>query len=99
MLKDDWRREIIWNWYHGLCILCHRPASSVHEIVPRSNIPTEWDTFENRVPLCSECHDKVQANPSAWAEKLQVQRDYMLQLYGIDYPSSDTASTSKDKGM
>ena len=101
MLKKDWKRDIIWGWFHGKCILCLGNASGLHEIIPRSNIPNNWDEWSNRVPLCSVCHDKVQQNPSVWRSKLEQQRDYLMQLYGIDYPldsSKDTASISKGNG-
>jgi hypothetical protein len=76
-------RDLVWELYHGLCVLCLKPATGgVHEIEPRSALPNTWDTIENRVPLCLECHELVQVNPSKYADKLRQQRDYLLEVLG-----------------
>lgn len=82
-------QKFVWDTFRGLCVLCLRPASSIHEIVPRSSLPTEWDEIDNMVPLCSECHSKIQENPSQYETKLRNQRDYLLQVFGSHFEFLD----------
>ena len=82
-LRDkNW--QAVWDMYKGICVLCLKPASGVHEIVPRSKLPAGWNEIDNRVPLCSECHEKVQGNPAGWEKKLRLQRDYLMQVLHDD---------------
>jgi len=81
---EDKNREIVFEMYKGLCILCSDSASCVHEIIPRSKTPNDWDVISNRVSLCSKCHTAVHANPPAFADKLRRQADYLLQALNDD---------------
>ena len=55
-------KEIL-DFYHSRCLInpAHK-AVCVHEIYPRSQRPKNWMEFENRVALCSECHDTIHRN-------------------------------------
>jgi 5-methylcytosine-specific restriction endonuclease McrA len=57
--------DLIWKevmeYYDSKCVRCGNKATSVHELIPRSLAPNNWNTFDNRVPLCNECH--------SWAEE------------------------------
>lgn len=58
----EWSAEEleIFALYKGKCILCSaRKAVTLHEIIPRSKRPKTWNTPENRVPVCAECHTKI----------------------------------------
>lgn len=48
--------EKILQHFHNRCVRCKKPAKVVHEIIPRSRRPRTWMAFENRVPLCENCH-------------------------------------------
>ena len=49
--------------YGYRCIRCSRPrVKIVHEIEPRSTRPSTWMFAENRVVLCSICHEHVHAH-------------------------------------
>lgn len=51
--EDD---QKIWDYYDGRCVVCGEQAVTIHEISPKSLNP-RWREFDNRVPLCNECHD------------------------------------------
>ena len=55
-LWDDDELEII-DFYGGKCIKCRHPFVTLHEIVPKSQLPKDWKREGNRVPVCVECHD------------------------------------------
>ena len=38
------------------CARCGQPSIVLHEIVPKSKRPKTWDTPDNRIPLCVDCH-------------------------------------------
>jgi 5-methylcytosine-specific restriction endonuclease McrA len=54
----DWTEQEleIFEQFHWRCIRCPRKAVTLHEIVPKSKRPKDWDDPENRVPICNECH-------------------------------------------
>lgn len=58
----------------GTCILCFRPATQQHHIIPKSRgDPEVYDVDFNLVDLCTECHDKVHnEGPMRWAERLMI---------------------------
>ena len=63
--------EEVWDYYGGRCVLCKKPASHVHEIIPKS-LNKNWRAFENRVTLCAVCHNKVhEEGTQKWAEDLR----------------------------
>lgn len=49
----------IMSVYQHRCLLCNKVAHTVHEIVPRSQLPKLWDVAYNRVPVCNVCHTKI----------------------------------------
>lgn len=55
----------IFALYGGKCILagtvkeCQKKAVTLHEIIPKSKRPKDWNTPENRVPMCNNCHRMV----------------------------------------
>ena len=69
--------------YRGRCGLClTRPAAGVHEIIPRSAGGTLAE--ENQIPLCQECHNKVQANWRKYQPYLYQAQDRACKLFGTD---------------
>lgn len=54
-------REEVWERDKGRCVLCHKPAHDVHEIVPRSAFGYDKSellfSVKNRVCLCRDCHN------------------------------------------
>ncbi len=79
----DKNREIIITVFKGRCILCRRQTSVIHEIVPKS-MRKDWDTLDNRVPLCNKCHLTVHTNGAMnMSSFLETERDKVLiQYYG-----------------
>ena len=64
------------------CWVC--PASSIHEIIPRSQRPTDWWLLENRAPLCVHCHEKAHHMGSGnAAEEIRQRRDLFVINFGI----------------
>lgn len=55
---------------------------TVHEIIPKSLNPRHWMDENNRVPLCTVCHEKVH-NTGATdnAHRLYELRDQRLREY------------------
>lgn len=45
------------EFYKGRCIRCPKPFVTLHEIVPRSKLPTSWKREGNRIPVCYNCHE------------------------------------------
>lgn len=33
----------------------------IHEVIPKSLLPGEWQSWQNQVALCSECHEFAHA--------------------------------------
>ncbi len=42
--------------FGGRCAMSGHPAVVLHEIVPKSKRPKTWNTPDNRIPLCNDCH-------------------------------------------
>ena len=38
------------------CARCGQTSIVLHEIVPKSKRPKTWNTSDNRIPLCCDCH-------------------------------------------
>ena len=55
----------------GRCVICHRPATQVHEIEARSRRPDDWDDEWNEVPLCKGCHFTVHGDSRYWVDRLK----------------------------
>lgn len=47
----------IFKFYNYKCLRCNKPATVLHELVPKSKAPKNWKVPSNRVALCSDCHD------------------------------------------
>ena len=62
----------------GVCLV--RGYVTVHEIVPRSMMPGEWDTIDNQVPICNECHETITARGAETAGEIKVIRDFNARL-------------------
>ena len=56
--KENWKSsEIeIFELFNYRCARCPAPAVTLHEIVPKSKRPKDWDDPLNRIPLCMFCH-------------------------------------------
>jgi 5-methylcytosine-specific restriction endonuclease McrA len=73
----------ILEFYNYRCIVkpSHQ-AVTVHEIIPRSQRPNDWWEFENRVPVCASCHDRIhREGASNWVEELRRLRDERLEKW------------------
>jgi len=46
----------IFDEFSGRCARCGNQAVTLHEIIPKSRKPKSWNTPENRIPLCLNCH-------------------------------------------
>ncbi len=51
---------------------CGNAAVTLHEINPKSTNPEWLDQPFNSIPICAECHDKVQLAPTAAAIELHA---------------------------
>ena len=68
------------------CIRCWSEiATSVHEIEPRSKRPRTWHFIDNRVPLCTACHEWAHSvGTKQSAKELRRRRDEFVDAFGID---------------
>ena len=62
----------------GVCLV--RGYVPVHEIVARSRMPGEWDTIDNQVPICNECHETITARGAETAKEIKEIRDFNARL-------------------
>jgi 5-methylcytosine-specific restriction endonuclease McrA len=60
------------------CLLCWKPAATLHEIVPRSLYPLWHEDVLNSVPLCAECHERVHRNRAGFELELIEKRDQRM---------------------
>ena len=65
MDKSLWNDEelAIFELFKNRCALnpAHK-AEVLHEIIPKSQAPKNWDIPTNRIPLCVVCHTNVHHN-------------------------------------
>lgn len=66
---------------HGQrCFNCHRPATEIHHIKPRSCKLNRWNK-KNALPICRKCHFDLHngalENPSVEFERDNI-KDYLL---------------------
>lgn len=74
-------REKIIKIYKNRCIRCRRVSNTIHEKVPKSLNPN-WDTLENRVVLCDECHELVHSQGAMnWLDTLNSLQESVLLAY------------------
>ena len=75
--------NLILDFYKYRCIVNpSHEAVTVHEIVPKSQRPDNWWEFDNRVPVCASCHDKIhREGASNWVDRLTELRDDFLEKW------------------
>jgi len=90
-LENPTSQQVI-AFFKGRCVICLAPACVTHEIEPRSRGNSAL-RFENRVALCSACHE--------WAHAMGISKKliYMMKLmrenrikmmYGNEIPLIET---------
>lgn len=57
--EDDPNHDLVLEWFKYTCPHCGKPATEVHEIIPKSLLPIGWWVRENRIALCSEYHFEI----------------------------------------
>ena len=82
-MKDELWDEV-WDELGGVCVMRLKyPASSIHELVPRSKLPNSalFDK-NNRVTLCQLCHYRIeQEGSSKYIQLLKDRRALVKALY------------------
>lgn len=90
MKDDNWQQVMDLYAVNGItwCMYCMvRSATAVHEIVPRSKRPKDWDAIDNRVPLCQACHALIhRTGTSKHARLLRVRRALYCDVFDIILP-------------
>jgi len=76
-------REVVLKAFRHKCARCRKPTEVVHEIAFRSIRPKDWWVFENRIPLCRECHEWAHDNPRTSGKILYEIREQRLREYGV----------------
>ena len=56
---DDQR---IMKLFRGRCVACYSGATQVHELVTRARTKKATTMPQNRVPLCTSCHNRAHDN-------------------------------------
>ena len=59
------------------CLICYKEAVTLHEINPRSTNPEWLDQPFNSIPICNNCHEEAQIDPTSSAihlSKLAITR-------------------------
>lgn len=76
--------NFIWFLFKHLCVSCHKPASEINEILPRSRSKESILNWENRVTMCRDCHNEYhrQGVNSKTQEELFFKRQEALKLFG-----------------
>lgn len=73
-------KEAIRTQQHGKCLMCKKPISHFHHIVPRSRGGS--DTIQNLAGLCPECHTKVHTD-TAFRKDFDEKKSGQLKKYGV----------------
>ena len=73
------------------CVNCWSElATAVHELEPRSKRPNTWHFIENRVPLCTTCHEWAHSvGTKQSAPVIRKKRDEFVDAFGIDKTGLD----------
>jgi hypothetical protein len=76
----------IWWLFRERCVMCHKPATEINEIKPRSRSKKNIHDWRNRVPLCHECHMEYHKHgvTSEKIAEMQAKRDDFLNNFGRD---------------
>jgi 5-methylcytosine-specific restriction endonuclease McrA len=69
------------------CARCGQPSIVLHEIVPKSKRPKTWNTKDNRIPLCNDCHLLAHAKGT---------RNSKDELQSLRYTSKYRRATNKE---
>ena len=80
-------RDKILKLYKYRCIRCKRKSNTVHEIRPKSLV-IDWETMDNMVVLCNDCHEKVHSGGAMnfYDELHTIQEHTLIAYYGTsDY--------------
>lgn len=80
--KDDLLDDQILQIFGGRCVRCGRRTVIVHEIVPKSH-GKEYLAAENRIPVCSDCHEWAHSNTEVSIPILTERRKKVLLNKGI----------------
>ena len=80
-VADDY---FIWFLFRSKCVVCHKPATEINEIEPRSRSKKSITTWENRVTMCRGCHNDYHRHGvnSKTQEALAEKRIEALKLFG-----------------
>jgi hypothetical protein len=76
-VADDY---FIWWLFRSRCVMCHKSASEINEILPRGRSKKNLYDWKNRVTLCHECHMEYHKH-GVTSEKIadmQVKRENFL---------------------
>lgn len=78
-------RELVLEAFRYKCGRCRRETAVVHEIEFKSQRPSDWWYFNNRIPLCIECHEWAHKNPKISGKILKDYREQRLREYGVRF--------------
>jgi 5-methylcytosine-specific restriction endonuclease McrA len=69
---DDPGYDAIWQSMGGKCVVCGKPAVTIHEIVPKGRCVGDWRVPENRITVCCGCHEMIHLEGSReWEDQLR----------------------------
>ena len=70
------------------CVSCRKTATEINEIVPRSRSKKSISTWDNRVPMCKECHGEYHrkgVNDKAVTDLKQMRHDFLMSMGREEY--------------
>lgn len=70
------------------CVSCKKTATEINEIIPRSRSKKSITTWDNRVPMCKECHGEYHrkgVNDKAVTELKQIRHDFLISMGREEY--------------
>ena len=72
------RNTVLSLFNHRCGLNMAHPATTIHEIEPRSIRPTDWWELDNMISLCAECHQKVHnEGTKKWRSVLRGKRVFV----------------------
>lgn|SRR5574341_474760 len=78
----------IWWLFKYKCVMCHKPATEINEIHPRSRSKKNILNWRNRVTLCQNCHQTFHHNGVTEQKILEMQkrrREFLISAGRNDY--------------